>query len=66
MANAKVLCRYFDYDIEKIKSADVEELSEIDGVGEVLAGGIRAYFTKNKGILASYHAKPSQLAYTRT
>lgn len=48
VANAKVLCRYFDYDIEKIKSADVEELSEIDGVGEVLAGGIRAYFTKKR------------------
>ena len=52
VANAKVLCRYFDYDIEKIKSADVEELSEIDGVGEVLAGGIRAYFTKNKNLSA--------------
>ena len=52
VANAKVLCRYFDYDIEKIKSADVEELSEIDGVGEVLAGGIRAYFTKKENLSA--------------
>jgi DNA ligase (NAD+) len=42
-ANAKVLCRYFDYSLENIKNASVEELSAIDGVGEVLAGSIREY-----------------------
>ena len=36
-ANAKMLCRYFDYDLEKMQQADVETLSAIDGVGEVIA-----------------------------
>lgn len=40
VANAKLLCRHFAYDLEKIKHADVEELSEIEGVGEVLANAI--------------------------
>ncbi len=43
VANAKLLCRHFDYDMEKIKQADVEELSEIEGVGEVLANAIAEY-----------------------
>ena len=37
MANAKVLCRYFDYDLERMQAADEETLSAIPGVGEVLA-----------------------------
>lgn len=40
VANAKLLCKHFAYDLEKIKHADVEELSEIEGVGEVLANAI--------------------------
>lgn len=43
VANAKLLCKYFDYDLERIKRADEESLSEIDGVGEVLAGAIVSY-----------------------
>lgn len=45
VANAKVLCKAFQYDFEKIKSATMEELSEVDGIGEVLAEGIISYFT---------------------
>ena len=37
VANAKMLCRHFDYDFGKMKEADVEELSSIEGVGEVIA-----------------------------
>ena len=37
VANAKMLCRYFDYDLEKMRHADVETLSAVDGVGEVIA-----------------------------
>lgn len=43
LANAKLLCRHFDYDLEKIKQADEEALSEIEGVGEVLARAIVEY-----------------------
>lgn len=37
VANAKMLCKHFDYDLERMKIADVESLSAIDGVGEVIA-----------------------------
>lgn len=43
VANAKLLCKHFDYDLDKIRKATVEELSEIEGVGEVLAGAIYDY-----------------------
>ena len=48
VANAKVLCKAFQYDFEKIKSATMEELSEVDGIGEVLAEGIISYFADEK------------------
>lgn len=44
LSNAKVLCRFFDYDLEAIRSADVESLSLIDGIGEVIAKSIYDYF----------------------
>lgn len=37
VANAKVLCRHFNYDLESMIHADVETLSAIDGIGEVIA-----------------------------
>ena len=37
VANAKMLCKHFDYDLERMKTADVESLSVIGGVGEVIA-----------------------------
>ncbi len=45
VANAKLLAKYFDYELEQIRNADVETLSMIEGMGEVLAGGIVAYFS---------------------
>ena len=43
VANAKMLCRYFDYDLERMQTADVETLSAISGVGEVLASAFADY-----------------------
>ena len=43
VANAKMLCRYFDYDLERMQNADVETLSAIDGVGEVIASAFVEY-----------------------
>ena len=48
VANAKVLCKAFNNDFEKIKSATREEFAEIDGIGEVLADGIVSYFSDEK------------------
>ena len=33
LANAKVICRHFDYDLEAIRHADSDEVSAIDGIG---------------------------------
>ncbi len=49
-ANAKVLCRHFDHDLEKIRTATEEELSEIDGIGGVLAGAVVTYFQDKENI----------------
>ena len=44
LANAKVICRYFNNDLEKIRHASLEEISEIDTIGPVLAGNLVSYF----------------------
>lgn len=44
LANAKMICREFEDDFERMLRADAERLSEIDGVGEVLAGAFVSYF----------------------
>ena len=44
LANAKVICRHFDEDLEKIRCADQEEISGIDGIGPVIAKSLSDYF----------------------
>ena len=44
VANAKVLAKAFDYDIEKIRKASAEELSEVEGIGDIMAGDITKFF----------------------
>lgn len=44
IANAKMLCRYFDYDLDKLLEADAETLSQIEGVGEVIAAAFADYW----------------------
>lgn len=48
VANAKLLCRQYQYDLDRLRSADTEELSQIDGVGEVIAEAFRSYFEEEK------------------
>lgn len=43
VANAKMLCRHFDYDLEQMLQADAEELGAIEGVGEVIATAFVEY-----------------------
>lgn len=50
LANAKVICREFAFDVEEMISADEERLSSIDGVGEVLAGAFCSYFSKQENV----------------
>ena len=44
VANAKVLAKAFDNDIEKIRKASAEELSEVEGIGDIMAGDITKFF----------------------
>ena len=46
LSNAKIICRYFDDDLDKIRSAKEEEISAIDGIGPVIAGSLTKYFAK--------------------
>ena len=44
VATAKLICRQFDDDPEKIADADREALSQIPGIGDVIAGTFTEYF----------------------
>lgn len=44
VANAKVLCKEFDYDLQKLMQADEETISQIEGVGSVIAKSVTDYF----------------------
>ncbi len=44
VAMAKVVCKHFDYDLEAMRNASEEEVSQIEGVGEIIAGTFCSYF----------------------
>lgn len=44
VANAKMVCRAFNYDFDKIRHASREELESIEGIGSVLADLFASYF----------------------
>lgn len=44
VANAKMLCRHFGFSLEALREATMEELSDIDGIGEIIAAGIYEFF----------------------
>ena len=44
LSNAKVICRHFEDDLDKIREADEEEISAIDGIGPVIANSLVRYF----------------------
>ncbi len=53
LANAKLICRHCGNDMEAVRHAGRDELVEIEGIGEVIADSVVAYFAdeKNAGIL---------------
>ncbi len=48
LANAKLICREFDNDLERMCSAEKEEIAGIYGIGDVLAEAFTAYFADEK------------------
>ena len=49
-ANAKMIAKYFDNDIDRIISASKDDLRKIEGIGEVLANSIADFFKSEKNI----------------
>lgn len=50
VANAKLICKYFDNDLEKIRHATVEELVQIDGIGDKMAEKFTEYFSDKENV----------------
>jgi DNA ligase (NAD+) len=50
VANAKLICKYFNNDIEKITHATAEELVKIDGIGDKMAVKFVEYFADKENI----------------
>jgi DNA ligase (NAD+) len=48
VANAKMLAKQYHYQMEELQKASAEELSDIDGIGEVIANSIAEYFKNEK------------------
>ncbi len=50
LSNAKLLCKNMDYDLNKILQTTTEELSSIEGFGDVIAHSIHSYFSNENNI----------------
>lgn len=50
LANAKVIAKSFDYDVNNIINASKDELSLIDGMGDVLADNVYNYFNNTENL----------------
>lgn len=50
LANAKVICKEFQYDIQKMMHLTEEDLNAIGGIGPVLAKAYVDYFAKEKHV----------------
>ena len=50
LSTARLICRYYGDDMEKIMAADEDELCEIDTVGSVIAESLCAYFRDEKNL----------------
>lgn len=50
LANAKVICRFYDYDLAAMRKADAQELSGIDGIGEIIGRAFEDYFSDGQNV----------------
>lgn len=48
VANAKVLARAFYQDLDKLRAATAEELTAVDGIGDVMAQAVCDYFNDSE------------------
>ena len=64
LANAKLICKENDYDINKLMNASEESLLEIDGLGDVLAKNIYSYMHNDDNI-AMINSLLSELSFIK-
>lgn len=55
LANAKMICREYQFDVEKMRQATAEELSGINGIGPVIAKSFVDYFADEENSLRFDH-----------
>ena len=46
LATAKLICKHFDYDYNAMVKASVEDLNEVEGIGDVIAQAFVNYFAE--------------------
>ena len=44
LSNAKLICRYFEDDLDAIRNADADDFTVIDGIGPVIGDAVSGYF----------------------
>lgn len=50
LSNAKMICRSFDYNLDRMMQAKTEELTAVEGIGEVIADSFVQYFKNEKNV----------------
>lgn len=50
LSNAKLICNYYENDMERIQNAKSEELVSIEGIGQVIADSILEYFGDEENV----------------
>ena len=55
LANAKMICKEFHYDLEKMIQATAEEISSIEGIGPVIAKTYTEYFSDEENMRKFRH-----------
>lgn len=55
LANAKVICREFGYDVEKLIHASAEEINAIEGIGPVIVKAFTDYFSNEENLKKFHH-----------
>lgn len=55
LANAKVICREFGYEVEKLIHASAEEINAIEGIGPVIAKAFTDYFSNEENLKKFHH-----------
>lgn len=48
LANAKLICRFFGNELDRMRQTDVDELTQIEGIGEVIAEEWVHYFNEER------------------